>query len=461
MSDYNYDIIIIGGGPAGYPAAIYAKTKGLKVALIEASDIGGTCLNKGCIPTKTLIKSANLYEEFLESENFGINAENVTFDWPKITDNKNNVVLSLVRGISTLLDFRGVDIYSGKGIIVDKHTIRVQMKEDIYLTSQNILIATGSKSTMVPVPGNDLEGVITSTEALSFNELPKSIVIIGGGVVGTELSYIFNAFGVDVTIIEMLPNILSGHDEDTIKVLKASLLKKGLNIITDAKLTKIEQINSSLKVSYETAAGIQSLISEKVLMATGRKPNLSAIGEFALNNDHKGIVVDDYLCTNVPNIYAVGDVTGKVMLAHVATHQAITAVNNILGDDQKMNYDVIPSCIYTIPELASVGLTEKEAIKRVGEIEIGRFNFAANGKAKTIHQVEGFVKIICDKKYGEILGVHIVGPNATELIAEAALAIQLECTVEELVNTIHAHPTLSESIMEAAQKVLGYSIHSV
>ncbi|HHT24787.1 MAG TPA: dihydrolipoyl dehydrogenase [Clostridiaceae bacterium] len=463
MSDFDYDIVIIGGGPGGYPAAIYAKRKGLKVALIEKNIIGGTCLNVGCIPTKSLLQSANLYKEFANSDLFGISAENVSFDWAKVVGRKDEVVQGLTSGVSMLLGFHGVDVYSGYGMIVDKNTVKVKSEEETLLTTEYIIIATGSKPTVVPVPGHSLEGVITSNEALSLDKLPKSLVVVGGGVIGVELAYVFNAFGVEVTIIEMLPNILMGQDEDAAGIVKSSLQSKGVDIFTSAKLTSIEKAASGLEVNFETDSEQHNLIADQVLMATGRKPNLEIVEESSLdfNCEKTGIVVDEYLRTNIPNIYAIGDVTGKIMLAHVATHQALTAVNNILGNTEKMTYDIVPSCIYLHPELASVGLTEKEAIKSKGEVLVGKFNFGGNGKAKILNQSEGFVKIICDKKYQEILGVHIVGPTATELIAEAVLAMELECTAEELAKAIHAHPTLSESVMESAQNLMGYSIHGV
>ncbi|HHZ03070.1 MAG TPA: dihydrolipoyl dehydrogenase [Tissierellia bacterium] len=461
MADYKYDIIIIGGGPGGYPAAIYAAKNKAKVAIVERDEFGGTCLNRGCIPTKTFIKSANLYTEFKNCKRFGITVSDVNFNWDEILKNKNNVVRGLTKGVQALLKGNGVDIYKGNALLLNENTVKVTGKKEELITGANIIIATGSKPSTVPIEGVDLDGVITSNEALELKELPKSLAIIGGGVIGVELAYVFNSFGVDVTVIEMLPEILPRQDLDAIKVLKASLIKRGINILTDTQLTKIEKEKGQLKVNYQTNKGEGSITVDKVLMSIGRKAELDVLNGLPVNVNKTGIVVDDYLRTNIPNIYAVGDVIGKVMLAHVATYQAIIAVKNILGQNTKMDYKVIPSCIYTNPEIASVGLTEEEAKERYGSLKVGKFPFAASGKAKTIGETEGFVKIICEEKYNEIIGVHIVGPHATELIAEAALAMKMECTAEELVDTIHAHPTLSESVMEASGDVLGFAIHSL
>jgi dihydrolipoamide dehydrogenase len=460
-NSFQYDIIIVGGGPGGYPAAIYAAKNKAKVAIVEKDEFGGTCLNRGCIPTKTFIKSASLYNEIKSCQQFGLNVEGVSFQWNKVLSNKNKVVKSLTRGVSSLLKQNGVDVYKGTGLLLDKNTVKINGSKDEVITGSKIIIASGSVPVTIPVPGADLGGVITSNEALDLKELPKSMAIIGGGVIGVELGYVYRSLGVEITIIEMLPEILPRQDADAIKVVKSSLLKSGIKILIDTKLAGIEKEDSMLKVNYENSDGKDSLLADMVLMSIGRKPELSVIGNLPIEHDRKGIVVDDYLRTNIPDIYAVGDVTGKVMLAHVATHQALTAVKNALGKEEKMNYKVIPSCIYTSPELASVGLTEEEAKAKYGSVKVGKFPFAASGKAKTIGETEGFVKIICDSRWNEIVGIHIVGPHATELIAEAALAIKMECTAEELADTIHAHPTLSEVMLEASEDLMGFAIHTL
>jgi len=460
-TNFKYDIIIIGGGPGGYPAAIYAAKNNAKVAIIEKEELGGTCLNKGCIPTKTFIKSAGLYNDMKSSQQFGITAEGVSFKWDKILKNKNKVVKGLTNGVQTLLKSNGIDIYKGKGTLIDNNTVKIEGNNNETITGANIVIATGSKPATIPVKGSDLGGVITSDEALDLENLPESLAIIGGGVIGVELGYVFRTFGVDVTIIEMLPEILPRQDVDAIKVVKDSLQKIGIKILTETKLLGIERTGEMLKVNFDTKNGQDSIIAENVLISAGRKSEIDVINGLSIVTDKQGIVVDEYMRTNISNIYAIGDVTGKVMLAHVATHQALVAVKNILGKETKMNYNVIPSCIYTNPELASVGLTEEEARINYGSVRVGLFPFAASGKAKTIGETDGFVKIICDEKYNEILGVHIVGAHATELIAEACLAIKMECTAEELADTIHAHPTLAEAVMEASEAVAGFAIHNL
>jgi len=460
-TNFKYDIIIIGGGPGGYPAAIYAAKNNAKVAIIEKEELGGTCLNKGCIPTKTFIKSAGLYNDIKSSQQFGITTEGVSFKWDKILNNKNKVVRGLTNGVQTLLKSNGIDIYKGKGTLIDNNTVKIEGNNNEIITGTNIVIATGSKPATIPVKGSDLSGVITSDEALDLENLPESLAIIGGGVIGVELGYVFRTFGVDVTIIEMLPEILPRQDADAIKVVKDSLQKIGIKILTETKLLGIEKAGEMLKVNFDTKNGQDSIIAENVLISAGRKSEIDVINGLSIVTDKQGIVVDEYMRTNISNIYAIGDVTGKVMLAHVATHQALVAVKNILGKETKMNYNIIPSCIYTNPELASVGLTEEEARINYGSVRVGLFPFAASGKAKTIGETDGFVKIICDEKYNEILGVHIVGAHATELIAEACLAIKMECTAEELADTIHAHPTLAEAVMEASEAVTGFAIHNL
>lgn len=454
-----YDIIIIGGGPGGYPAAIYAAKRKVRVAIIEKDEFGGTCLNRGCIPTKTLIKTASLCNEIKSCEQFGIDVQGVSIQWDKALANKEKVTNTLRMGVSGLLKKNGVDVYKGNALLVNSTTVKIEGSKEEIITGDKIIIATGSVPAAIQIPGADLEGVITSNEALEFKNIPKSMVIIGGGVIGIELGYVYRALGTEVTIIEMLPEILATQDPDIVRTLKTSLKKSGIKILTDTKLESIENDSSSLKVNYERKKGKDSIIAEKVLMSAGRKPELGVINGLPIDTDKKGIIVDDYLKTSIPNIYAIGDVTGKFMLAHVATHQAITAVKNALGNEEKMNYKVVPTCIYTQPEIASVGLTEEEAKTQYGDIKVGKFQFSACGKAMTIGETHGFVKIISDTKWNEILGVHIVGPHATELITEGALAIKLQCTVEEVAATIHAHPTLSECVMEAGLDVLGDAIH--
>ncbi len=459
-----YDIAVLGGGPGGYVAAIYASKKKAKVALVEKAEIGGTCLNRGCIPTKALIHSANLYKNIKQANKFGLAVSGVDINWDEIQHNQKSVVTKLTKGVESLLKANGVTTYQGYGELQDQNTIKVICDNTgDTITSQNIIIATGSIPSIIPIPGHDLGGVITSDEALNLSSIPKSMLIIGGGVIGIELAYIYNTFGTDITIVEMLPQILPTQDDEVVKQLHRALKRQGIKIYTGAKVISIQKADEKLNTSFETEEGGRNdVITEKVLMAVGRKPNLKAVGNVNIEANKTGIYVDEYMKTNIHNIFAIGDVTGKSMLAHVASHQGLVAIKNALGDMKTMDYKVIPSCVYTSPELASVGLTEREAREKLGDnIKIGRFPYAASGKALTIGEQSGIVKIISDEKYNQVLGVHIMGEKATELIAEATLAIKLECTAEELADTIHAHPTLSETIMEASLDLLGTPIHKI
>lgn len=459
----HYDIAIIGGGPGGYVAAIYAGKKKAKVALVEKGELGGTCLNRGCIPTKSLIHGANLLQAIKSAKDFGITADNVNIDWDKLQKKTSRIVKTLTKGVENLLKANNVTVMQGRAKLSRKNTIEISGEtSQSTITADNIILATGSVPTLVPIPGKELQNVMTSDQALFLGEIPSSILIIGGGVIGLEIGYVYNSFGCRITVVEMLPEILPRQDKEISLELKKQLERQGIEIYTDSMVRKIREKDGILQTVIETKEGTKTVDSEKILMATGRAPAVDAFKDIGLHIEKSGVVVDEYLKTNIDNIYAVGDVTGKSMLAHVASHQGITAVKNILGENEKIDYKAIPSCVYTSPEVASVGMTEDEARRLFRDnIRVGRFPYAASGKAKTLGEVNGFVKIISESKYNEILGVHIVGPSATELIAEAVLAIKLECTAEELANTIHAHPTLSEATMEAAFDLLAEPIHKL
>lgn len=459
----HYDIAIIGGGPGGYVAAIYAGKKKAKVALVEKGELGGTCLNRGCIPTKSLIHGANLLQAIKSAKDFGITADNVNIDWDKLQKKTSRIVKTLTKGVENLLKANNVTVMQGRAKLSRKNTIEISGETgQSTITADNIILATGSVPTLVPIPGKELQNVMTSDQALFLGEIPSSILIIGGGVIGLEIGYVYNSFGCRITVVEMLAEILPRQDKEISLELKKQLERQGIEIYTDSMVRKIREKDGILQTVIETKEGTKTVDSEKILMATGRAPAVDAFKDIGLHIEKSGVVVDEYLKTNIDNIYAVGDVTGKSMLAHVASHQGITAVKNILGENEKIDYKAIPSCVYTSPEVASVGMTEDEARRLFRDnIRVGRFPYAASGKAKTLGEVNGFVKIISESKYNEILGVHIVGPSATELIAEAVLAIKLECTAEELANTIHAHPTLSEATMEAAFDLLAEPIHKL
>lgn len=459
MGKEHYDLVVIGGGPGGYPAAIYAAKNNLKVALIEEDKIGGTCLNRGCIPTKTFVQSASTYRNIKEAGVFGLSAGEMNFDWTKIVENKKRVVKELNSGVKGLLRKSGVTVYEGRGSLLDEHRVKVEGKQETELTADSFILATGSTPAKLPVPGTDLDGVINSNHALDFDALPKSLVIVGGGVIGVEFAYVFNTFNVEVTIIEMLPEILANQDKDVTTLATEVLTEYGVKVHTAASLQKIEEKGDQLEVFYQTADGQKSKRCEKVLLSVGRSPRLDVLGDVSVQADKRAIETNAYMQTNIPNIYAVGDVVGKYLLAHVATSQALVAVDHILGKKRKMSYDAVPSGIYINPEIGAVGMTEQEAKEKYGQVLIGNFPMFASGKAKAMREKRGFFKIICEPKWKQIVGAHIVGPNATELIAEVTLAMTLESTVEELAQTIHAHPTLAEGLMEASLDVDGLAIH--
>jgi len=458
-----YDIAVIGGGPGGYTAAILAAKKGKKVVVIEKDNLGGTCLNWGCIPTKALVHSANIFSELKEAEEFGVKIAGAEIDWTQAQKKKDEVVFNLTSGVGGLLKQNKVDVISGEAEIIGRNKIQVKTSDgNKEISAEFIIIATGSEAIMPPIPGIETDGVVTSKEALSFDDIPEKLLVIGGGIIGSEMGYIYNSLGSEVTVIEMLPKILGNMDEDCSSTLKSKLEEKGIKTLLDSKVLSFEKNGKEIEVKYEKNGEKYTAIADKVLVSIGRKPSLKGVSEIGLKTDRAGIDVDEYLKTNIDNIYAIGDVTGKIQLAHVASHQGITAVKNILGETEKMDYSVVPSCIYTNPEMASVGLTEKEAReKHKNNIKVSVFPYLYNGKSLTIGNTEGFIKMISESKYNQIIGIHIVGPCATEMIAEATMAIKLECTAEEIAGIIHAHPSLTEAFMESAAGIDEEAIHAV
>lgn len=463
--EINTDITIIGGGPGGYVTALQAAKLGANVVLIEKEKLGGTCLNWGCIPTKCFVRSSEVFENLKEAEKYGLQAENVSVDMKKVVERKNKVVTQLVDGIKYLLDKNHVKVLQGKGEIINKETVYVKERNvENTIKTKNIIIATGSKTFTLPIPGVDLENVITSNEALDITSLPKSLVIVGGGIIGMEFAFIFNSFGVEVSVIEYLDNILSVLDEDVYEEITNIAIEKGINIYTGSRVEEImESENKECIVVFSKDDKKKFICSEKVLMAVGRKPYLGNLDieklGVELNDNKKGIKVNEKMQTSVSNIYAIGDVTNKIQLAHVASHQGIIAVKNILGEGVDMNYDVVPSGIFTNPEIAVVGLGEKEAMDKGLDIQVGKFPFEANGKALTIGESKGFIKLIKDKATGKIIGGSIIGPHATDLIAEVALAVKNGLKAEDIIETIHAHPTTAEAVHESALATEGGAIH--
>ena len=459
------DVVIIGGGPGGYVSAIKAAHLGLKALLVEKDKLGGVCLNWGCIPTKALVSTAELLNHLQRAEEFGIQVKDYSIDFSAIMKRKDMITQRLSSGVGQLMKANQVRVIRGEGQIIEPGKVEIigTTGEKEIIKTKNIIIATGSKVMRLPIPGIDSEGVITSDGALSLSELPSRMLIIGGGVVGIEFAGIFKALGVEVTVVEMLPRILLPIDEEIAFRLTQLLKRKGIEILTDSKVKEIKKNHQNLEVLISTADGEKKIETEKVLLSAGRVPELGNIDvqRLGIELNGKAIKVDKKMRTNIPGIYAVGDVVGKIMLAHVASREGIVAVENIAGKEVLMNYKVVPNCVFSMPEVASVGLTEEEARKEKNNIKVSKFPFMANGKALGMGETEGMVKIIADGDTLKLLGVHILGTHASDLIAEGTLALSMEATAFEIVNTIHAHPTLAEAIAEAAEGVLGKPIHLV
>ncbi len=458
-----YDVAVLGGGPGGYTAAIRAAHLGGKVALIEQDALGGTCLNRGCIPTKALVKSAEAYRSVKEARRFGITVDKVGFDYVGVIRHKNTVVGDLLHGLEQLMEANKIAVYHGAGEIKDLHTVEVRRgnSEKTAVKGKNIIIATGSVPIRIPIPGVDAAGVITSDRALELTSLPDSMLVVGGGVVGLELASIFNSFGCKITVVEMAPFILPPMDREISRRLTPMLKKQGINIYTGTVVKEIRRQDQLIV----TLAGKKSeqLAVDMVLLATGRSPNLNGVSldRLGVHHDGRRIMVNEHMETNLPGIYAVGDVTGGTMLAHVAAAEGMVAADNCMGQPREFDFRAVPACIFTYPEVAAVGMTEQEAKKEYGNITVSKFSFSANGKALTLGEGMGITKMVVHSETGQILGVHILGPQATELIAEAALAINARLTAQEVADTIHAHPTLAETLVEAAHGVEGKPIHAL
>jgi len=460
----NYDIAIIGGGPGGYVAAVKAAQSGKKVCLIEKGELGGVCLNQGCIPTKTLLKSVKIVNTVRKCEEFGVfgvNTAQAAINMDKLQQRKRRVVKQLAAGVGFLLQGNQVKVYRGSATFVSNDTLQVNGEE---IKAKNIIIATGSKPATLPVPVSaDKKGIpapiITSAEALELTEIPAKMIIIGGGVIGIEFAYIFAQLGSQVTVVEMMEHILPMVDEEITDEIAKMFKALGIEIITAAKVSRIR----GGKVYFEHSGSEKVVAAEKILMAVGRIPDTEGLNleKLGIKMNGPAIDVDEHLKTNIQGIYAIGDVNGRSMLAHTASREGIIAVENILGQASCIDYNRIPWGIYLQPEVASVGLTEKQARKKFGAIKVGRFPLAANGKAAIEGETQGMIKVIIEPQYNEILGVHIYGLHATDIISEAVLAMNLEATAEEITFTVHPHPTVAEIIPEAFHAALGRAIHAL
>ncbi|MGE5854997.1 MAG: dihydrolipoyl dehydrogenase [Syntrophaceae bacterium] len=452
-------IVIVGGGVGGYPAAIRAARMGADVTLIEKDALGGTCLNWGCIPTKSLLQSAGVIQTMKDSEVFGVKCKGYEVDFGAVMSRKNTVVSQLTRGVGALLKAKKVKVIQGTASFADPKTIQVNETGE-KVGGDAILIASGSTPGRIPIEGIDGPDVMDSNQVLAMKALPASVVVIGGGVIGVEFAQFLIAMGTAVTIIEMLPGLVPGVDKEIAAILQKQLTASGVKVVTGAAVKGIARKKTENTVTYAIGDKTETVTAQKVFLTVGRKPDFSLlnIDKAGVKHERGAIVVNEFMETNVPGIYAAGDVVGGIMLAHLASAEGECAVKNILGHREVMNYKAVPSCIYTTPEVASVGLTEEKAKER-GEIQVGRFPLRGNGKALVLNETEGMVKVISDRKYGEVLGVHIIGPHATDMIARAVVGMTMELTAEELAGAIHPHPTVSEAIMEAAMTLAGGAIH--
>jgi dihydrolipoamide dehydrogenase len=471
LADTIYDVAILGGGPAGYTAAIRAGQYGLKVALIDASEkLGGTCLHVGCVPTKSLLFNAEIWDYLKAAKEYGIEGLGEgKVNWQAVLDRKNQIIAKHVKGLDFLMRKNKVTVIRGWGKLTGPakdgvHTVSVEQdKETTRVQAKNVILATGSDAKLLPGLTAD-DTILTNVEILSLKQIPKSLAIIGAGAVGVEFGSIYRSFGSEISIIEFLPRVVPNEDEDVSKELARTFKKRGIEINVGAKVEKVEKTKSGAKVTFTASDGQQVVKeAEKVLVAVGRAPRLENIGleKTKIKPDRGFITVNEWMQTDEPGIYAIGDiVAGLPQLAHSGSMAGMVVVAKIAGKYARpVRRDRVPACTYTEPQIGSVGLTEAAAKEKGYDVKVGKFPFSANSKASIVNSHEGFVKVVADKKHGEVLGVHIIGPQATELIAEAVTALELEATVEEMMFTIHAHPTLAEALLDGFGAVEGMAIN--
>ncbi|MFK9091806.1 dihydrolipoyl dehydrogenase [Bacillus salipaludis] len=450
----SYEIVVIGGGPGGYVAALHAAELGKKTALIEADFLGGTCLNRGCIPSKTYIKHSEIIEQIEKAKEWGIETGSLTLSFDKMKKRKNDVIERLRGGIAFLLKQGKIDVYNGFGSLLADGSVRVKTEAgEETIQAEKVIVATGSTPAVPPISGLDSVQFDTSDTIFDLSAIPKSVVIIGGGVIGVEFATIFASLKTDVTIVEAADRIVPTEDAEASKFLAKVLKKKGIKLYVGAKVQRVEETAGVKTVICVDAKGKEiSLEAETLLVSTGRQPNLSAVKEVSLEQNGPFLNVNDQMETSMANVYAVGDVIGGWQLAHAASAEGVVAANNAAGIHDRIDYKVMPRCIYTLPEIASVGLSEDEAKKQGIEVRTEKFDFTGSGKALSAGEPEGFTKLIFEAKYGEIIGVVMAGSHVTEMISEASAFMYLEGTVEEAAKMIHPHPTISETFFEAALK---------
>ena len=451
-------ILVVGGGPGGYVAAIRAAQLGAEVTLVEQDSLGGTCLNRGCIPTKALLHTASLLTEVQTGADWGVTVEGVALNFKQAQARKDAIVKKLVSGVTGLMRMNKITLVKGTASFADSRTLMVG---DKVMPFDAVILATGSEAAMPPIPGIECPQCIESTGALALTEVPASMLIIGGGVIGVEMATIYRVLGSRVTVIEIQDEILPMMDKELAQIIRKKLTKQGVNIRTGAKVLSVANQGVCAGVQIEAGGESGKIEAEKVLVSVGRRVNTAALAlnQAGIKHQNGRILVNDRQETNIPGVYAVGDCTGGVMLAHVASVQGEIAAENAMGRSAVYEGKTNPSCVYTNPEFAGVGLTEEEAKAQKMDYIVGRFPLMANGKAMIMGGTDGVVKIIAGKRHGEILGVHMVGPRATDLIAGAALAIGVEATLDEVIETIHAHPTVAEAVREAALAAYGRAIH--
>jgi dihydrolipoamide dehydrogenase len=462
--EQNYDVTVIGAGPGGYVAAIRAAQLGLKVALVEKEHLGGVCLNWGCIPTKALLRNAEVISLLGRGKEFGFKVSEVETDFGAAVDRSRKVSKRLVKGVGALMRKNQVDVFEGTGVVKSPNTVEVTLNEGgtQTLDTRNVIIATGGQARTIPGIEVDGERVMTYRQAIVLRDLPTSAIVVGAGPIGMEFAHIWSTYGSQVTVVEMLPRAVPLEDEDASKEVERAFKRRKVQILTSTRVQGVETTADGVRVSVASEDGKQTLEAERALIAIGVRPSSENLGleQIGVQTERGNIVVDDRMRTTVPGVYAIGDVTGKLALAHVASAQGIVAAETIADvETVTLDYESMPRCTYCQPQVASFGLTEAQATERGYEVKVGSFPFRANGKALGLGDYEGHVKIVADAASGEILGGHLVGPEVTELLPELVLARNWELTPEEIARTVHAHPTLSEVLMEAAHGVFGKAIH--
>jgi len=460
----HFDVIVLGSGPGGYVTAIRASQLGFKTAIVEKENLGGVCLNWGCIPTKALIKSAQVFEYLQHAEDYGLKAAGVDKDFDAVVKRSRNVAGTMSKGVQFLLKKNKIEVINGHGKVLPGKKIAVTDANGkaVEYTANNIIIATGARSRELPSLPQDGKKIIGYRQAMTLDKQPEKLIVVGSGAIGIEFAYFYNAMGTDVTVVEYLPNIVPVEDKDISIQLEKSFKKAGVKVMTSSEVTKVDTTGKGVIVTVKTAKGEEILEADMVLSAVGIKTNIENIGleDVGIATDRDKVLVNDFYQTNIPGYYAIGDITAGPALAHVASAEGILCVEKLAGMEvHPLDYGNIPGCTYSSPEIASVGLTEQQAIDKGLDIKVGKFPFTASGKAVASGTPEGFVKVIFDAKYGEWLGCHMIGSGVTDMISEAVVARKLETTAHEILKTIHPHPTMSEAVMEAVAAAYDEVIH--